>query len=277
MRRSERAAGRRCRQLERRGGRQGQRIEALFEDLGDSGSAQIAEVHRPLAGGLCAEHGDPFEFEHDRLNFAQLAQHWIGVVDGSDVALNRLTEDRGPVEPMIDGPVSQIAPMLGEMGVLGAPAPFAAALVRGQALLVEIDHDARRRRADPDGLAKMRPRNGVESAIEVHVAVAVDGRLVPEHDLVRRRRQTQQGWFLLDEGPQRLSPSRSVNPETGDPLDPIGQLRVRLVERRERASRQEVVLDVLHARLHLALGLRGTAATDRSGSRSAEPAPGSFG
>jgi hypothetical protein len=118
--------------------------------------------------------------------------------------------------------------------------------------------DGARAAADPQPLADQAEGRRVVAALEDHVAIAVQHRLLPDRQVVRPARQRpQRRPFELLELLERALPGRAMLASAGHVAAPGAELGVQLVEWGRRSAGQEVALDVVDpALLDLPLQVR---------------------
>ena len=109
---------------------------------------------------------------------------------------------------------------------------------------------------DLDGLADVPVRHAVANRVDINETVgthATGQATRPDRQRTDRQR-SQRLTFVTLETDHRLFAGRSMNPLIGDLDEPPGQVPPEGLERRERPSRQSVVLDVADPSLDLPLG-----------------------
>ena len=88
--------------------------------------------------------------------------------------------------------MAQIAALLREVTLDRAAPASGDTGVRAQDLVVAVNRDRLRRAAHPELLVQEAPRRRVEGAVDLDMAVAVQGRGLPDDGIPARRRQRQQ-------------------------------------------------------------------------------------
>ncbi len=149
----------------------------------------------------------------------------------------------------------QISTMLRQVRLDRAPKAGAIPIVRCDSLVVgcEDRHDALGG-AHPERLPDERPRSRVEALAESDMTIGMQARFLPDHEFGRLCRQRQERRLLdLREHFVRSLMRRAVLAHPRDVARPSCELRTEFVDVALVASGEEVALDVLHARLDLAL------------------------